>query len=398
MEVIETWKKKWGIPNLVSLIDGKDGLLINFNNELSVRVFLDEIQEQKSIELREFLFDGKNSLIKDKAGKAYANEIIAFLFNPAHKLPHTPLSAKHTAYKSNQRYYSLGSEWLYYKIYCGVKTADTLLANEILQLVKYLSSKGLLERWFFIRYADPETHIRLRIFNKDRDKIFEIIKIVHEYISPLQKNGIISKILSDTYIREFERYGWHSMEISEEYFDIDSRAALSLLEFSVKNGNDEIKWHYFAGSVNDLLTSFNYSLEEKINLTGHLKTCYLNEHGGSKELKLQLDEKYRALKPMIENVLNKIGETPISPVIKLLDFKREQTSQIVAELIGLKQKNLLTVPTNDMISSYLHMSANRIFMAKQRTYEMVIYDMLYRFYKSQLAKNKFALNGAKTTN
>ena len=40
------------------------------------------------------------------------------------------------------------------------------------------------------------------------------------------------------------------------------------------------------------------------------------------------------------------------------------------------------------MASYIHMMLNRIFKARQRTYEMLLYDLLYRFYKTTLAKEK----------
>ena len=53
-----------------------------------------------------------------------------------------------------KRDFTIGSEWLFYKIYCGYTTADELLKAIIGPLSKRLAQQGLIDNWFFIRYAD----------------------------------------------------------------------------------------------------------------------------------------------------------------------------------------------------------------------------------------------------
>ena len=72
-----------------------------------------------------------------------------------------------------KRTYQLGEEWLYYKVYCGVRTANSILANEISSLTQELLSDGLIDKWFFIRYADPEKHLRLRFKLTDSSKLYK---------------------------------------------------------------------------------------------------------------------------------------------------------------------------------------------------------------------------------
>lgn len=61
-----------------------------------------------------------------------------------------------------QREFNIGSEWLYYKIYCGVKTSDMILLEHLKEKISDLKINDFIEKWFFIRYNDPEPHIRLR--------------------------------------------------------------------------------------------------------------------------------------------------------------------------------------------------------------------------------------------
>ena len=74
-----------------------------------------------------------------------------------------------------QRNFSIGSEWLYYKLYTGHKTADFILTEVIKPLTEEFLEKGLIDKWFFIRYADPKHHIRLRFHCLDTKNIGKVI-------------------------------------------------------------------------------------------------------------------------------------------------------------------------------------------------------------------------------
>ena len=61
-----------------------------------------------------------------------------------------------------------GSEWIYFKIYTGTKTADAILKNELYGFVSEMLKNKVIDKWFFIRYNDPDFHIRLRIHLKEK--------------------------------------------------------------------------------------------------------------------------------------------------------------------------------------------------------------------------------------
>ncbi len=206
----------------------------------------------------------------------------------------------------------------------------------------------------------------------------------------MQESGITHKILTDTYVRELERYGVNNIETTEDYFEIESMATLALLEYAERYGNEDITWLYAARSTHFLLDSFGFSIQQKLNLAETLKNNYFTMHGGQKELKFQLDDKFRKLRPQIESFLN--GELDndmkLYEITSLLKLKRERIRLPSDKILKLNESGQLGVELSDLLGSYTHMNINRIFKAKQKTYEMLIYDMLYRFYKSQLARTK----------
>ena len=70
-----------------------------------------------------------------------------------------------------QKNFILGDEWLYYKIYTGAKTADNILIDVIKPIAQTLFDEQVIDKWFFIRYSDPDFHIRVRFHCVDISKI-----------------------------------------------------------------------------------------------------------------------------------------------------------------------------------------------------------------------------------
>jgi thiopeptide-type bacteriocin biosynthesis protein len=395
-EDIAAWRKQLNMPAKVVLADGDNELLINFEDERSIKMLVSSIKKRDRFVLEEFLFDDDGLVVKDKSGNGFVNECIAILLKDASTLKNQQAQQNateqlgHISAETIQRNFCIGSEWLYYKFYAGIKTADKLLAEIIRPLTEELIEKKSIDRFFFIRYADPENHIRLRFHFADLRHLGAVINTVHKAIQPYVEQGMISKVQTDTYNRELERYGVNSMEIAETLFHVDSVVTLNLLDLIDGAEGEIIRWQFAVRSMDDLLNNLNFNATEKLELLDNMKTSFFREHGESKELKLQLDAKFRTERKLVEDILNReIDETrEIQPLIELLEWKKEQVQPLAEKLLQLKKAGQLQVQLNDLTSSYIHMLLNRIFMSRQRTYEMVVYDLLYRYYKSVAGREK----------
>ena len=81
-----------------------------------------------------------------------------------------------------KRNFIIGDSWVYYKIYSGAKTSDSILAEIIKPLTEALLKEKIIDKWFFIRYSDPKHHIRLRFHYEDPHNISIIINRLQLYI------------------------------------------------------------------------------------------------------------------------------------------------------------------------------------------------------------------------
>lgn len=287
-----------------------------------------------------------------------------------------------------QREFIIGDNWLYYKIYSGEKTSDSILQDVILPITEDLLKKGIIKKWFFIRYQDPNHHIRLRLFCNDKSNIGNVINTFQPIFNDYIKDGLIWNIQTDTYKRELERYGNDAIEICETFFFKESQI---IVEFLKKNNGiegEELRWLFGLKLLDKILESFNLSFHEKFYLMEKIKGSFDAEFGMNKFLKQQIDHKFRLNK---NNIISFIEENAENDYEELINIYTRNISSIISELLILKSSNKLEVDFNNLIFSFLHMCANRLFKSKNRKHEMVMYNFLHRYYRLVAGRNKIIL-------
>ncbi|WP_340200253.1 thiopeptide-type bacteriocin biosynthesis protein [Ascidiimonas sp. W6] len=291
---------------------------------------------------------------------------------------------------NTQRSFILGDQWLYYKIYTGPKTSDNVLTEIIKPVTEKLIENNTIESWFFIRYADPKHHIRVRFKYNNPNNIGSIINELYPGLKTYIAEDLIWKIQIDTYQRELERYGTNTMELAESLFYLDSKMMVDFLSMIEGDEGEEIRWLFGLRAIDSLLTAFDYDDTQKLEIMEGLKTGFGNEFGMSRPLKKQLDDKYRREREKIDDfmVFTAVENPDYEPVLDVLQESAQNTVSIAQEILKHKTHNTLAMPLNNLMSSYIHMLMNRLFKSNNRMHEMVCYDFLYRYYRSMNARKK----------
>lgn len=274
-----------------------------------------------------------------------------------------------------KRKFIVGSDWIYFKVYTGIKTADIILEEAVLPLIEYFKRTQSISKWFFIRYSDPKPHLRIRIkiAVQNSNEIYNQINITfQEYIN----SGEISNIVIDTYNREIERYGENTIESAETLFCKNSEFTLQCLHY-----NDEEKIIVSLFYIDQILTKLDLSTQEKLDWIICFNHSFKQEFNGDKKLNSQLDKKYREFKPKyLAFIMSK-------------DFESERnfiTANIQESILELEnvifhhRNQILGIPLQNLFQSLFHMNINRLFVSDQRVFEMIIYDYLLRYYKMKL--------------
>ena len=119
--------------------------------------------------------------------------------------------------------------WLYFKLYGSVKRRGELLSR-LYEHLESMVQKGQIRKYFFIRYSDPEPHLRVRVQAVKEGAVPQTFGLLVGWFKELRQRGLLSGTVVDTYKRETERYGGSELiQTAEEYFYHDSRVVLSLL-------------------------------------------------------------------------------------------------------------------------------------------------------------------------
>jgi thiopeptide-type bacteriocin biosynthesis protein len=283
-----------------------------------------------------------------------------------------------------KRKFPPGSEWLYLKIYTGIKTADLVLEEIIQPLVEYFQQKEYISKWFFIRYNDPKPHLRVRLLLNNINYYNEILEKINHAFEQIIDSGEISHILIDTYNREIERYGKNTMEDAESLFHKNSEFTLQCLHF-----DDEEKIMVSLFYIDKIVNKLELSIPEKLGWIKDFNNAFKTEFNADKELNSSLDKKYRAFKPKYIEFLH---SDEFSEIRNYTLSHIEESDSVLQEIILLNKSRSLEIPLQELFQSIFHMNINRLFISQQRLFEMVIYDYLMRFYKAQAwMKNNYYL-------
>jgi lantibiotic biosynthesis protein len=390
MDAVADFKTLWKLPGLIVLADSDNELLINLDDKLMVEVWLDAVKKRNGFVIKEFLGGNKNTPVKDNSGNVYTNQFIAVLLRntPAYNMP--ALVTDNDSQTNVQQNFTIGSQWIYYKMYCGYKTADTILQSVIQPLVKTLLEQKAIDSFFFIRYNDPNFHLRIRFHITDVAKLGYVLSLVQQQIQPFLQQRLIWNIQNDTYKRELSRYGYNTIEQAENFFYHDSNAVLQFLALTEGDSREQLRWQWAIRAIDEWLNAFEYTSEQKFLMLEQIKTSFHTEFKADKFLKEQLSDTYRKNKAAIEEIMNyNMSEAnELFPLVKILNDKSIAIKPIVHQLQQMDKKQKLVPAINELMPSYIHMLVNRIVTSSPRQHELVIYDILFNYYRSAMAREK----------
>ncbi|MCL9807131.1 lantibiotic dehydratase [Flavobacterium amniphilum] len=388
------FQKEREIPNLVYIAQGDNEVLINFENDLSCKVFYYMMKGERFLQLKEFFFE------EDTITNTYCNEIVV----SAHKNVEKREEKQQVKFVSKeelsgvQESFSIGEKWLYYKFYCGERAGEELLNKGINPIVAELKEKGLIDKWFFIRYYDAlGHHIRFRVLLKDLTKFNESIRIIKEHISPFENTKIVWKTQTDSYLRELQRYGYEAIETTESLFYNDSECTLKFADMIEGDLGEKIRWLFALLSMDHLLNDFGIALEDKVKVMNIAKTGFGKEFNRGGKLNKQINENFAKHEYEIDCFLDAGNvEEMYEPLWEILQERSVANQDVVAVLKELDKENKFPAPLYQIILSYVHMVCNRIFLTKHRIHEMVVYDYLYKYYSKKLHMNEAGVEAADT--
>jgi class I lanthipeptide synthase len=387
---IQTWRVERRLPRWLLLSDGDNDMPVDLDNVLSVDTFVEMAKNRDQATLVE-MFPSPDELCAHGPEGRFVHELVVPFVKEdlAETVKDKPARIHVPALPPCRRSFPPGSEWLYVKFYTGPATADEVLRDALKPVVEQALASGAAKSWFFIRYGDPEWHLRVR-FRGQPDRLRdEVWPLLHDAIAPMTADGRIWRVQLDTYEREVERYGGPvGVELAERLFQADSEAVLSIAARLAQDAAGELRWRAALIGMNRLLDELGFRPEEKRTLMRRIRDSFAKEFRVDAEQARKLAEKYRPLRTELASIIDANSTTDRNVPEALAGFAQGSTAltEAIAQIRAAERNGRLTHPLFDLAPSYLHMHANRILRSAQRAQELVLYDFLDRYYQSQVAR------------
>ncbi|KUL52661.1 hypothetical protein ADL28_23575 [Streptomyces violaceusniger] len=229
---LDGWRARWNVPDRVAVGAGDHRVEIDLTAPLHRMVLRRELGRSKDVTAYETPEDagaGGGWLATDSG--AFSSELVLPL------LPARPAPGEAPAVRAPApRIRPVGPPaprhsraWLYGKLYTYANRQDEVLTEHLPRLLAALPPA--VDRWFFIRYADPAgAHLRLRFHGDPATLHGELLPGVLDWVEQLRDLRLAGAFIIDGYEPETHRYGGHeALDAAETVFHHDSVAALEQL-------------------------------------------------------------------------------------------------------------------------------------------------------------------------
>jgi len=272
------WRQLWNVPRRVFLAQGDNRLALDLEDQADIEELFHEIRtinNQGTLLLQEVLPSFDDVWVQGPGGRYYSEIVVPLVLASRNSAeldasrPVTEGALKVGSKPRSKTESSLkppGTDWLYLKIYCGLKTQDDLIAGPLRDFGAFVLSEELAERWFFLRYSDPDPHLRVRFQGNPSVLTTQLFPSVCDWASQLLANGSCHHFAFDTYDREVERYGGvEAIDIAESIFFADSIAVVNYKALTARKAISLDTETLAVITVDNLLAGLGLSESDRIS-------------------------------------------------------------------------------------------------------------------------------------
>ncbi|MEY2474393.1 MAG: lantibiotic biosynthesis protein [Actinomycetota bacterium] len=362
--------QRHGIPRWVALAEADHEIVVDLDAVTGAELVAFEAKRAPELTLVEVVgLDGAATSVDG----AHAAEVIVPMVRTT-PLPPAALPARANAPKV-RRVFVPGEEWLSLKLYCGAATVDAVLREVVAPCVA-ATVEGAADRWFFLRYGDPDWHIRLRFHGEPERLTSEVLPALHASAAPLLADGRLHSIVADTYRREVERYGGPAgIEVFETISAADSDAALAIVGLTPGDDGLRQRWLYTALGLDRLLADLAIEVADRQRLVRQWRDGLASDIGASWTVHAG------AVHRKDGRTLAALLEAQAGPAHAVFATRSAAVAPAVAALRDAEARGLLSESVERIAGSYTHMHANRMLRGAARVQELVLYDLLDRWYR-----------------
>lgn len=357
--------------------EGDNELYILLNQEISRKTFLTQLKKKQKLKITESLLDQFTPVTFNTEGKMINNEFLLFFKNEKFEQKYEIKQAQEEYSMVSRSLFPEVDDCIYLKIYTG-KIFSDLLICEMVGILGFLQSNKLIDHFFYIKYYDPDFHLRFRIFAPVNSHLE-----IKSHLNALLKKYLgekIHKISYDTYEREIERYDGDKTPVFEKIFFYDSLISASIIEKSMEDANTDILWMYPIQHIFFYFSLFNLNTENQLQFVSGVKNSLAHEFNTSPLKTSFINAKYKGFSDEIERIINETDGI-LSPIHTR--FRHD----IRKDLPAITDENILR-----NLANIIHMHIIRVVRSDNRLHEYLLYCFIEKILKKQFFSLKNNVN------
>lgn len=376
-----------GLPRFVALVEGDNELALDLDDPIAVETLAARLRQTAGAILSELFPAPGDAAVGSSTGAHVCEVVLPFAISPQASVARPRSVAGGDASLASVRK-GIGSDWLYVKWYCGRSAADRLLHEHVWPMVEELASAGAIDNWFFIRYGDPDFHVRLRLHGAPAELWSHALRSVVSRTQFLEERGFVSSTQLDTYLREVDRYGGSEvMSDVERLFGIDSTLVARLLPATAQVEDADRRWQVALFGILRLLEDLRLPLDQRIAI---LRSASSGSDRWQPEQRRVVRQRtaagFRQWRARLERLVleRRAPDDWPGEIHEAFDVR----SAAIADLLARPSNPALpgTLRRADVAGSLIHMHLNRIHLNPLPYHEYTAYEFGTRLLQSALAR------------
>lgn len=354
-----TYRSASNLPQFVYITSGDNRIIMNLNDRKCLKILHHELVNNGNTMLLTSCEDFFDKAM-DGPMDQHVHELIIPMVkmttdkteSPSILIPEIRFNGISST--SSERIKLPFDDWVYFKLYGTFSREEELIGLQMAAFCHDLYEQNLIKGHYFIRYADPKPHIRLRL-RGDQQQLLEAYPEIQAWLRSLIDKGMISHFVMDCYDREIERYGGITfIDAAEQVFCQDSVVTEKLIQ-AIKQ--KQIDW---SNEIIGVIGIIRYM--EQWGWDYQMQLDFLSSQVKQGDYREEFKKNRSQLMKMC-NLMDEWEKLKTDPQgLLLLTILNEKSMAVrqYSELINTKRSQLSTHPWT-IVDSLLHMHCNRLF-------------------------------------
>ncbi|WP_020607438.1 lantibiotic dehydratase [Spirosoma spitsbergense] len=363
------WYEENKVTRFVTLAEGDNELVVDTASREGLILLHQTLQRDGHATLFEWLDTPVESIVHPAEQKRWSYELLIPL-RAVHRQREQQKITVNQDIIGPSRQFMPGSQWVYLKLYAAPLFLEAFLREYLPSLLADLTAHELLRSWFFIRYADPEKHLRLRFLATDQQST-PLITSVHTWVNQLSiSTGRVHRVQFDTYQREIERFGSTTIDLCETWFHIDSQTVIELVAL-LASQPDWQRLRVGCLFIHQFLEAWQYKPTVQCDLLETWRDAFLREFKVDKSFLIEVNTLFRSYRQRLTKP--SVEEQTLSLLLR--SFRQEASS------FHKKLEFADPQAPHRLLPHLIHLFLNRLFIDSQRRNELIVYCFLPKLIK-----------------